>query len=132
MKNMNIVKKKKILEKLNKGKITKKKAYDLLYGSEIEKIKATPARFVKMKIDIIDHQSVSKFINTIFYFPIPIGLALKIGERSLVKGIKNNYGKKNSGNEILSKELISAIRSYGGGTKIYVEAEEVNIKIKII
>lgn len=105
---------KRILKQIEKKKITAKEGFDLLY-----KEKAKPVRFANLHLNIKDQPGVSRLVNILFFFPIPIRFAIKIGMR---------YIKEKD----IPKELIDAFLQYGGGTTIFVDSEDVKIAIELL
>lgn len=105
---------KKILKKVARKEITPKEAFDLLYNH-----KPRNGRFIKLKIMIKDHQWVSGFVNTLFFFPIPISLAKPF----IIKGLKEQG---------LPPDLYEVIKNGSGDSKIIIKTAEVKIKIMIL
>lgn len=106
---------KKILKKVANGKLSPNEAYLLLYGP-----KPRAGRFVSLRIKIKDHKWVSRFVNALFFFPIPIAL----GKPFIIKALKKE--------ELDPKKMYEIIRKYSGGLKLIVKSAEAKVKISII
>jgi hypothetical protein len=105
---------KRVLMKVAKGKLTPNEAYSLLYNEKPNK-----GNYLKLRLLIKENMIVSRFVNALFFFPLPLWL---------IKGIMIRELKKND----LPVEMYDLIRKYSGGTSIIVKNEEVKIKIVII
>ena len=107
-------KKRKILEKIAKKEITAKEGYNLLYGE-----KAKPVRFANLKMKIKDEPGVSRLVNALFFFPLPVRWVSRMALR---------YGKI----EDVPQELLELVFKYGGGTHIIVDTDDVKVAIELI
>ncbi len=105
---------KRILRKIEKKKITAKEGFDLLYGE-----KAKPVRFANLHLKIKDQPGVSRLVNFLFFFPIPVRFMIKIAMR---------YIKEQD----IPQELIDAFLQNGGGTTIFVDADDVKVAIELL
>lgn len=105
---------KRVLKKVANGKLSPIEALNQIYGS-----KPRAGRFIKLKMIIKDHMFVSGFVNTLFFFPIPIWL----GKPFIIKGLKEAD---------MDIGLYDIIRNYSGGTKVIVKSEQAKIKIVIL
>jgi len=105
---------KRILKQIEKKKITAKEGFDLLYGT-----KPKPVRFANLRLKIKDQPHVSRFVNLLFFFPIPIRFAIKIAMR---------YAKEKD----IPQELIDAFLEYGGGTTILVDTDDAKVAIELL
>lgn len=105
--------KKRILKQIERKKITAQEGFVRLYG-----VKAKPIRFANLRLKIKDNPHVSRLVNGLFFFPIPVRLVIRIMMR---------YIKEND----IPQDLIEALLKDGGGTTIYVDAEDAKIAIEL-
>lgn len=105
---------KRILKLIQKKKITPQEALRLMYESKPKK-----GKYIKLRMFIKDHKFISSFINTLFFFPIPIWF----GKAFIIKGLKKAE---------LSPKMYNLTKEYSGGTSVIVKSEEAKIKLKII
>lgn len=105
---------KKILKKVASKKISVGDAYKLLYKSAHSK-----GKYLKMIIRLREHPKVSKLINSLFFFPIPLSLCKPF----IIRALKN---------EDLPSELYYIMKEYSGGSNLVIIAKDVKIKIMIL
>lgn len=71
-----------ILELLEEGKISKQKAYKLIYKKKRVK-KPKKSSFIKLSIKTNESKGVDRLLKVLFVFPIPIFIGLKILRKQL-------------------------------------------------
>lgn len=108
-----------ILTKLSENKISLKRSYKLLY----KKRKIRKAKFVKMRIDILESKKISFFINMLFLLPIPVGI--------LMFFLKNYKSPIHKDFPLTVYELLE-LGIYKGAHIMVSSPGEANIKIKAI
>lgn len=106
--------KKSILNKVQSGALTPYQAYQKLYGIKIRR-----ARFVKLRIDVLESPGVTNFLNALFLLPIPL----------IFGGIFIRRMNKYDNNLNIS---MRDIRKYAKGLRVIVESDEANVNIRVI
>jgi len=105
---------KKILQMVRESKITANEAYKRIYEE-----KPSKGKYVQLRINIKENKVTSKFINALFFVPVPIWVAKPF----IIKGLKKHN---------LDPNIYDVIKDYSGGTKIIVSNDEVKIRVRII
>jgi len=106
----------KILKKVQNGKISPDTAYSLIYS---QKVKAKKGRFLLIRIKIKDEIWINMLLKCLFFFPIPIILS---------RGIVKKVLRKNNVDPI----LFDIVLKYGGGFEVMVENADVDVYLKVI
>ncbi|HHU80676.1 MAG: hypothetical protein ACOX40_06175 [Bacilli bacterium] len=106
----------KILKKVEENKLDPQEAFEKLYVKEVVLPKA---RFVKLKINILDSPGTTAFLKVLFCLPLPIFFV-----KSLVK-----LARKDMGDE--TYELVSELLGYAKGASVMVDSDEIKVDIKV-
>jgi hypothetical protein len=102
--------KKRILKKVESGKLEPSEAMEALYGHRPKRV-----NFIFMRIWISESKGISIFLNTLFLLPFPTIIV-----RPFLKFIKEDQ-------RLLILDAINA----GGGIKIEVESSDVKCRIRL-
>jgi len=105
---------KKILRMVANSKMTPKEASKVLSNLPLNK-----GKYLKLRINIKGRKFISKFVNALFFFPIPLWIA-----KPFLIGVFKEHN--------IPVDLYYTIKNYSGGMQVLIKNAEVKFRAKII
>ncbi len=116
-----------VLNTLSQGDLTPQEAYEKLYPVEPEIKKLKKARYVRMKITLLEESAgLNTFLKLLFIFPIPVWLI------KMSVGLGNRVAKlEEKLDDNIDLKMLKTMINHASGTKVHIISDDAIIRIDI-